>query len=155
MTPAAQGHPPDRPIGWWLKHADARLEAAFARALDGTGVDRRRWQVLTTVAGGRAGGPGGGPGGTEPGRPVTEADLVAALADFDTPDTVRAVVADLRDRGLLTDADGVVVATDEGRQVQASLAPRIGEVRRAVAVALPGDDYPTLVALLRRLADAV
>lgn len=31
----------ERPIGWWLKEADARLDAAFDRALEGRGVDRR------------------------------------------------------------------------------------------------------------------
>lgn len=28
--------PPFRPIGWWLKHADALLDAAFEGALAGT-----------------------------------------------------------------------------------------------------------------------
>ncbi len=39
-----------RPIGWWLKEADARIDAA----LDGMDVDRRRWQVLTTLTEGPA-----------------------------------------------------------------------------------------------------
>lgn len=33
-----------RPIGWWLKEADARLEAAFDNALAGQDVDPRGWR---------------------------------------------------------------------------------------------------------------
>jgi len=39
-----------RPIGWWLKEADARLDAAFDASLAVRGVDRRAWQVLATLA---------------------------------------------------------------------------------------------------------
>ena len=38
-----------RPVGWWLKEADARLDAAFDRTLAGRDVDRRGWQVLATL----------------------------------------------------------------------------------------------------------
>jgi hypothetical protein len=34
-----------RPIGWWLKQLDARIEASFDAALADVGVDRRRWQI--------------------------------------------------------------------------------------------------------------
>jgi len=39
-----------RPVGWWLKEADARLDAAFDRSLVGRNVDRRGWQILASLA---------------------------------------------------------------------------------------------------------
>jgi hypothetical protein len=39
-----------RPIGWWLKEADARIDAAFDRVLEGFHTVRRSWQVLSSSA---------------------------------------------------------------------------------------------------------
>jgi hypothetical protein len=36
----------ERPIGWWLKHLDGLIEAAFDRAL-ATERPRRHWQTVT------------------------------------------------------------------------------------------------------------
>jgi hypothetical protein len=30
-----------RPVGWWLEEADARINGAFDRALEGSAVTRR------------------------------------------------------------------------------------------------------------------
>jgi hypothetical protein len=38
-----------RPIGYWLKHLDGLIEAAFSRTLAGQGVTRRHWQALKTL----------------------------------------------------------------------------------------------------------
>ena len=74
-----------RPIGWWLKEADARLEAAFDVRLRAYGVTSRRgWQVLASAA--RA--------------PVRRADLVADLSSFDSAATVEQLVDELARRGL-------------------------------------------------------
>ena len=128
-----------RPIGWWLKEADARLDAVFDRALQGTGADRRGWQVLSSLAQ----------------RPASSADLVAALAPFDPADVVRAVVGDLQERGWVEETDGLLRLTGDGARRQAELAPRVDEVRRRVGAALPREDYVTLVRLLARLTQAL
>jgi len=39
-----------RPIGWWLKEAGARLDAALDDVLARHDVGRRDWQVLATLA---------------------------------------------------------------------------------------------------------
>ncbi len=39
-----------RPIGWWLKTADARIEQAFEDAFEGQSITRREWQVLEPVS---------------------------------------------------------------------------------------------------------
>ena len=128
-----------RPIGWWLKEADARLDAAFDRALHGAGADRRGWQVLSSL--GR--------------RPMSSAELVAALAPFDPADAVQAVVDDLQAREWVEEADGLLRLTAEGARQQTALAPLVAEVRRRVSSALPEEDYGTLVRLLARLTQAL
>lgn len=127
-----------RPIGWWLKEADDRLEAAFDARLRGRGINRRGWQVLASVA--RA--------------PVRRTDLVADLATFDPAPAVERVVADLHARGWLEDDDGLLRLTAAGEQEQRELAAEVDAVRAQVAAALPAEDYVTLVRLLARLVDA-
>ena len=128
-----------RPIGWWLKHADAGLDAAFETALRGHAVGRRGWQVLTTLVR----------------SPTTRADLVAALADFDDPAAIEQVVVDLERRGLIEESDSQLCVTPAGAEQHAVLAPLVDGVRRRVATALPDDDYVRLVGLLARLAAAL
>ncbi|MEV0569196.1 hypothetical protein [Dactylosporangium sp. NPDC050588] len=38
--------PEDRPIGYWLRELDQRIEGAFGAALDRQGLRRRHWQLL-------------------------------------------------------------------------------------------------------------
>lgn len=128
-----------RPIGWWLKEADARLEAAFDVRLRAYGVSSRRgWQVLASAA--RA--------------PVRRVDLVSDLSSFDSAATVERLADELTDEGWLTDDAGTLRLTPQGEELHATLAAGIAEIRGWVAEALPGEDYPTLVELLRRLVDA-
>jgi hypothetical protein len=128
-----------RPIGWWLKEADGRLNAAFDRALEGTDVDRRGWQVLMSLLGG----------------PVPRAELVASLAPFDDPATVERVVDDLVGRGLVEAGDDGVRLTDAGSATQRELAPKVGTVRALVHTALSDEDYVVLVRLLNQLVDGL
>jgi len=127
-----------RPIGWWLKEADERIELAFAEALAGLGVDRRSWQVLDTVAR----------------RPTTRPELATLLSAFDPPDVIAGVVDDLASRGWVEEPDGTLRLTGAGEGVHAELRQRVAQVRQRVTDALPADDYATLVRLLRRLTEA-
>ncbi|PZS20770.1 MAG: MarR family transcriptional regulator [Pseudonocardiales bacterium] len=133
------GQMPSRPIGWWLKQADAHLDAAFDRSLEGRPVDRRGWQVLASLAK----------------CPTSRSELVASLAIFDSPSAVDAVVRDLRSRGWVEESAGVLRLTSNGELEHAALAPLVAGVRARVAEALPQDDYVTLVQLLQRLVEAV
>ncbi|MGV8967828.1 MAG: MarR family winged helix-turn-helix transcriptional regulator [Cellulomonas sp.] len=130
---------PRRPIGWWLKEADARLDAAFDNSLADQGVDRRSWQVLATLAG----------------STITRAEVIAALGSFDAPATVDSVIDTLRDRAWVEETHGLLQLTTEGVRTQAALVPLVDEVRAQVTSALPGDDYTTLVRLLARLVAAL
>lgn len=128
-----------RPIGWWLKEADARLDAAFESALEGTDVDRRGWQVLASVSRG----------------PTRRAELVRTLASFDPPAVVEEVIERLSSRGWIEESADGVVLTRSGVGHHAALAPLVDRVRQHVTAALPKDDYIALVGLLARLVTAL
>jgi hypothetical protein len=136
MTVPTEGF---RPIGWWLKEADARLEHAFDVRLRAHGVTSRRgWQVLASVA--RA--------------PVARADLVADLATFDPVEAIEQLLTEFQAEGWLTEEDGLLRLTSSGAELHAALRAQAVVIRNWVADALPGDDYPTLVTLLRQLVEA-
>lgn len=128
-----------RPIGWWLKEADTCLDGAFDRALEDRDVDRRGWQVLTSLAK----------------QPTARTDLCASLASFDPPAAVEAVVDDLTARGWVEESAGLLRLTRDGEREQAASAPLVGGVREQVTAALSQDDYVTLVGLLERLVAAL
>jgi hypothetical protein len=70
-------------------------------------------------------------------------------------EVVGSVITGLQARGWVSEADGVLQLTGDGEQAHAVLAPLVGSVREQVATALPGEDYPTLIALLERLVTAL
>jgi len=94
-----------RPIGWWLKTADARIEQAFEDVFKGQSISRREWQVLEPVSRGS----------------VLEYELLQKLEAFaDAQDAVD----ELRRRGLLADgADGVLTLTDVAKSRMAGRLP--------------------------------
>lgn len=139
MTEPVAPQPGFRPVGWWLKEADARLEEAFDVRLRAYGIpSRRAWQVLASAA--RA--------------PIRRTELVAELSTFDSVTTVHALVDGLVDEGWLAEEAGTLGLTAEGEDLHAKLRTSVGEIRSWVADALPGDDYQTLVRLLQRLVEA-
>lgn len=127
------------PIGWWLKEADARIDAAFDAALEGTGVDRRGWQVLASLA--RA--------------PVPRAGLAEALAPFEAAGAVDTLLDAMVSSGWVVESASRLALTSDGESVQQALATRVEAVRRRMAEALPAEDYQALVLLLQRLVDGL
>ncbi|MFN2555526.1 MAG: MarR family winged helix-turn-helix transcriptional regulator [Nitriliruptorales bacterium] len=127
--------PLSRPIGWWLKEADTRIEAAFQAALEGTGVDRRRWQLLSSLARG----------------PVRQDKITAGLRGFDDAAALDLVVKNLIERGWVERTEGRLLLTPQGEEKHSELVARVDRVRQRVVAALPRDDYVTLVTLLARL----
>ena len=126
-----------RPIGWWLKTADDRIEQAFEDAFESQSITRREWQVLESVA--RA--------------PVLESELLKTLGAFAG---AQDAVDDLRHRGLLADgADGVLTLTDAGQGAHGRATAGVATVRSAVTAALPAENYATLIQLLSDLVDGL
>lgn len=128
-----------RPIGYWLKHLDRLIEAAFERALAGEGLSRRHWQVMNVLA--------AAPRGTE--------GLASALRPFWGEGAVPLdeVVAELERRGWVArDGGGALALTAAGRAAHAAVAERVDAARRVAAEGITGDEYVATVAVLRRMA---
>lgn len=125
--------PQHRPIGWWLKTADARIEQALEDVFDGQSITRREWQVLEPVSH----------------SPVTESELLRILEAFVG---AQGAVDDLRRRGLLASGvDGVLSLTEAGHAARDAAAAGVATVRSVVSGALPGENYATLTRLLADL----
>ena len=128
-----------RPIGWWLKEADRRLEAAFHSGLQAAGLpSRRSWQVLASVARGTA----------------TPATLTDQLSGFDSAENVQALIEQLQAQGWLTTDGDRLELTPEGSATYEAAAGAADQIRAKVAAALPDDDYQVLIDLLGRLVAA-
>lgn len=128
-----------RPIGWWLKEADSRLDAAFDAALCESGAGRRDWQVLASLSRG----------------PMNRAELVASLVSFDPPAVIAEILDHMQSNGWIEESESLVLLTRAGSLQQESLGPLIEGVRQQIAEALPQDDYVALVGLLARLVAAL
>jgi len=130
---------PRRPIGWWLKEADKRLDAAFDRRLESRGVDRRAWQMLASLAS----------------RPMTRSELADSLASFDARAVLDDVVVGLQERNWVEQSAELLRLTEEGEHEHAALVPLVNDVRQLVASALLPDEYGTLARLLQQLVAAL
>jgi hypothetical protein len=116
--------PEDRPIGYWLRELDHRIEGAFVSTLDARGLARRHWQLLNGLG---PHDPFWGPGQ----RPYEE------------------VAADLAARGWLT-PDGAL--TPDGERERADIAADVAALRRRVAEGVADEDYLTTVRTLAHMA---
>jgi hypothetical protein len=128
-----------RPIGYWLKHLDRLIEAAFERALAGDGLSRRHWQVMNVLAA----------------APSDADGLAAALRPFWDEGAVPLgeVTAELERRGWAAREGGRALAlTAAGRAAHAAVAERVDAARRVAAEGVTGDEYVATVAVLRRMA---
>jgi hypothetical protein len=120
----------NKPIGWWLKEVDRRLEESFERALGSQGVTRRQWQVLNAAG--------------RPGTPIAQ-----ALAPFlRTDQELAAVTEPLRHRGWL-DGDAL---TEDGERVVEQLSTIVRALRQRATRGISQDEYLTTVGVLQRMA---
>lgn len=128
-----------RPIGYWLKHLDSLLEAAFDRALAGHGVDRRQWQTLNLLDD----------------APRTEAGLAEALLPFLGADArpLGEVIDALEGRGWIArDDSGRYALTERGRAARGALAQGVASVRTHLAEGITEDEYQATIDVLARMA---
>jgi DNA-binding MarR family transcriptional regulator len=128
-----------RPIGYWLKHLDGLIEAAFDRTLTGQGVTRRHWQALNT----------------RHERPFTQAAIADALAPFlaDDPGADERVIDELVARGWVERGeDNVLKLTPMETEVHAALLERIQVTRQQLVRGVTQEEYLATVDVLRRMA---
>ncbi|MER7005858.1 hypothetical protein ABT297_22855 [Dactylosporangium sp. NPDC000555] len=117
--------PEERPIGYWLRELDRRLEQAFAAALSAHGVERRDWQVLN---------------GLGPQDPF----WVAGERPY------AAVAGDLAARGWL-EPDGTLTAA--GSSAREEIAAEVAGIRRRAVSGLSDDDYVSTVRTLATMTE--
>ncbi len=125
---------PVKPLGYWLKHIDNELEAAFDKLLAGEDVSRRQWQVLNTIASGA--------------RSVEAIDTAAR--PFLSPEmpTLQPIVTSLAARGWVADCE----LTPSGQEAFDGISAKVHAFRRHAIAGLSDDEYGTLVSLLERVA---
>ncbi|MER7794158.1 winged helix DNA-binding protein [Streptomyces sp. NPDC097640] len=130
-----------KPIGYWLKRLDGLIEADFERTLSDSGLVRRHWQVLNTLAEGAR----------------STAELTAALRPFwgEGAVTLDEVLGDLERRGWVVQegAGGPYALTSPGVEGHAVVAERIGAARRRITDGVTGEEYLATVGVLRRMAE--
>ncbi len=126
--------PERKPIGYWLKELDRRIEATLDRALAEDGVNRRQWQVMNVL----------GP------APAARAEVLEALRPFgETGEALDELVA----RGwALRDADARVALSAEGERVKGALLERIKELRMSIADGVTPEQYNTTIDTLEKMA---
>lgn len=130
-----------KPIGYWLKHLDGLIEADFERTLSDSGLVRRHWQALHSLAE----------------DPRSTAELAAALRPFwgEGAVTLDEVLGDLERRGWITrvGAEGPYALTPLGVEGHAAVAERIGVARRRITDGVTDEEYLATVGVLRRMAE--
>ena len=128
-----------KPIGYWLKELDRRIEDTLDRTLTSEGVTRRDWQALNAL----------GP------EPVARDAVVETLRPFWGTGAIEpdAVLAGLVTRGwALRDADSRYRLSPEGDAARAVLLERVKELRMAIADGVTPEDYQTTIDTLERMA---
>jgi hypothetical protein len=131
--------PNDKPLGYWLKHLDGLIEAAFDRLLTDVGLQRRHWQTLQLLAV----------------APRTKAGIAAALAPFLGGATLRLddVLVELgQRRWVLVEADTYTL-TPEGVAAHARIGQRVLALRRQTVDGVSPDEYGATLGVLARIAD--
>ena len=128
-----------KPIGYWLKHLDSLLEAAFDRALTGHAVNRRQWQALNVLQE----------------APRSEGELAEALLPFLGADAepLGEVIGALEGRGWLTGDDQRRYAlTTSGRAALEALARDVAGVRSRLSEGVAQAEYYRTIDVLARMA---
>jgi hypothetical protein len=128
-----------KPIGYWLKELDRRIEDTLDRTLTSEDVTRRDWQVLNAL----------GP------EPVARDAVVETLRPFWGTGAIEpdAVLDGLVTRGwVLRDADSRYRLSPEGDAARAVLLERVKELRMAIADGVTPEAYQTTIDTLERMA---
>jgi len=132
----------ERPIGYWLKRADALLTEQIDKAHAANGVSRLDWQVLNIL--------------NETSTASKERIFETMLAFVDAPG-VDEIVTRLVGRGWAeqteTSRTGTVEfqLTQEGRRMHGVILATQKEVRRGVMQGISEEEYATVIRVLQRL----
>jgi hypothetical protein len=118
-----------RPLGFWLRVIDRRLDVAMRELFAADGLTRRDWRRLNLVAG-----------------TVSDPRLSAKLAA--RPERVQPLV----ERGWVDGEPGAWRLTEAGEAARASLHEQVSSLRAKVAGAVSPEDFATTLASLEAIA---
>ncbi|GLZ37431.1 MarR family transcriptional regulator [Actinokineospora sp. NBRC 105648] len=118
-----------KPIGYWVKELDRRLEAGFDRELGASGTTRRQWQVLNLL-------------------PATASEVDRSMAPFEP--TAAPVVDVLVERGWARH-DEIIELTDEGAEARADIGVRVDRLRARVVEGVSEEEYLATVQTLAKM----
>ncbi|MFF2388480.1 hypothetical protein [Agromyces sp. NPDC058104] len=121
--------PAQRPIGYWLRVVDRKLDDAMLELFADEGITRRDWRRLNVIAG-----------------TVDDERLRRKITS--RPERL----APLVQRGWVTDEPGAPRLTEEGEASYAALLERVTALRSRVAGAVSPDDFQTTLATLESVA---
>lgn len=129
---------PREPIGYWLKHLDRQIDAAFDAAVGRHGLTRRHWQVLDLLHSGSA----------------TVEEIGTALRPFQAFGmSVADVLAELDRRGWLGRHDeGRRSLTPPGLVAHEALSADVKRIRAATTRGVTEQAYAAVTATLRRMS---
>jgi len=130
----------ERPIGYWLKHLDALIEAAADRTFAEEQLTRRHWQVMNILSA----------------SPQEASGLASAILPFMAPGaiTLEEVIGELSGRGWLTRDDaGRYRLTPAGQAGHAGLRENVAGIRATLVTGLTQQDYVATVRALERMAE--
>lgn len=134
-----------RPIGFWLKLVDSKIDEQFASTLEEHGVTRRQWQLLNVLAQ----------------EPATEERLDAAVAPFlsagtgapaDPAESSADHLAELIDSGWVAVTHGEYELLDRGRGAFERLTEVVATQRTLMTEGLTQEQYDETLAALERMA---
>ncbi|MFF2276964.1 hypothetical protein [Agromyces sp. NPDC058126] len=125
-----QNHTPaQRPIGYWLRVVDRKLDDAMLELFADEGITRRDWRRLNVIAG-----------------TVDDTRLRSKLAAH--PERL----APLVERGWVTDEPGAPRLTEEGESSYSALLERVTALRSRVAGAVTPEAFRTTLDSLEAIA---
>ena len=126
-----------RPIGYWIKQADAALTQAIHVAQAGNGIARFEWQVLNLIY---------------EGDHVPEPDIEITLASFANSDGIGAALARLAGRAWIATSAAGWGVTETGCHAHAQILAAQQQIRQQAMASITDDDYETTVRVLQQLA---
>lgn len=123
-----------RPIGFWLKRADALISSASNEALSRFGLDRTRWQLLNLLATRTS---------------LTIEEVAGELADFVDEERLRRIIDALREDGTIE--AGSLTLTANGRHLHGQALAAQQEVRARTAAGITAEEYELTISVLQRI----
>lgn len=130
----------ERPIGYWLKHLDRLIEAAFDRVLAAEELTRRHWQTMNALRK----------------SPQDTAALTNTMRPFWGPGaiTLDKTTSELTRRGWLTQDDtGRYTLTPAGQAGHAAVEEKVHAIRSTILTGMTEDDYHATVRVLQQMTE--